>query len=113
DRVYIAPMDTFDVEPGRVLPLVRTQDLVGGEIHWQGMGVLNPFEDDGTLVDLANYPRFARTLAKHEAALRARNVAKRNARGWYRTIDRIYPDLVVQPKLLIPDIKGDAHVVYE
>lgn len=113
DKVYIGPLDALDVEPGRALPLVRTQDLVDGEVQWKGMGVLNPFEDDGTLVDLTHYPRFARALTKHETAIRARNVAKRNARGWYRTIDRIYPDLARQPKLLIPDIKGDAHVVYE
>jgi hypothetical protein len=113
DKVYIGPMEAFDVEPARVLPLVRTQDLVGGQVVWHGMGVLNPFEDDGSLVDLKRYPRFARALAKHEAAIRARNVASRNTRGWYRTIDRIYPELMRQPKLLIPDIKGDAHVVWE
>jgi hypothetical protein len=34
------------------------------------------------------------------------------ARG-YRTIDRIYPELAAVPKLLIPDIKSEAHIVYE
>jgi len=33
--------------------------------------------------------------------------------AWYRTIDRIYPELTNRPKLLIPDIKGEAHIVYE
>ncbi|WP_419642221.1 hypothetical protein, partial [Thiolapillus sp.] len=42
-----------------------------------------------------------------------RHVAKRSPARWYRTIDRIYPDLAAQEKLLIPDIKGDAHIVYE
>ena len=32
---------------------------------------------------------------------------------WYRTIDRIAPGLTETPKLLIPDIKGSATVVYE
>ncbi|MCB1468116.1 MAG: modification methylase PaeR7I, partial [Rhizobiaceae bacterium] len=32
---------------------------------------------------------------------------------WYRTIDRIYPELTHREKLLIPDIKGDASIVYE
>ncbi|MHB8388843.1 MAG: hypothetical protein ACYDBH_04575 [Acidobacteriaceae bacterium] len=32
---------------------------------------------------------------------------------WYRTIDRITPSLAKTPKLLIPDIKGEAHVVFE
>src|SRR3546814_16820111 len=32
----------------------------------------------------------------------------RNPAGWYRTIDRISPSLVNKPKLLVPDIKGEA-----
>ena len=42
-----------------------------------------------------------------------RHVAKKSPARWYRTIDRIYPELAKQEKLLIPDIKGDAHIVYE
>ena len=49
----------------------------------------------------------------HEEVIRGRNVAKRTPVGWYRTIDRIYPELVTPPKLLIPDIKGEPHVVYD
>jgi hypothetical protein len=113
DGVYIAPLDDLDVEPSRKLPLVRTHDLRQGRVDWQGMGVLNPFNRDGTLVSLNRYPRFAAYLERHGAAIKARNVAKRHPDRWYRTIDRIYPELASQPKLLIPDIKGDAHVVYE
>jgi hypothetical protein len=40
-------------------------------------------------------------------------VAQKSPSGWYRTIDRITPSLASRPKLLIPDIKGSAHVVYE
>lgn len=32
---------------------------------------------------------------------------------WYRTIDRIYPELTKKEKLLVPDIKGEANIVYE
>jgi hypothetical protein len=39
--------------------------------------------------------------------------AQKSPANWYRTIDRIYPSLAARPKLLIPDIKGEAHVVYE
>jgi TaqI-like C-terminal specificity domain len=42
-----------------------------------------------------------------------RNVAKRNSDRWYRTIDRITPTITHMPKLLIPDIKGEANIVYE
>lgn len=113
DRVYIGPFDSLDVEPDRKLPLVTTKDIESGAVEWRGLGVINPFRDDGSLVSLSDYPKLARYLEQHADTVRARNCAKKNPKGWYRTIDRIYPNLTGQPKLLIPDIKGEPHIVYE
>ena len=113
DRVYIGPYDSLDVEPDRKLPLATTRDIESGTVEWRGLGVINPFRDDGSLVNLADYPKLARYLEQHEEKIRARNCAKKNPKGWYRTIDRIHPNLTTQPKLLIPDIKGEPHIVYE
>lgn len=113
DSVYIRPFAALNVEPSRALPLARTQDLCDGEIVWKGWGILNPFEKDGSLVNLDRYPRFARYLKEHSQAIKARHVAKRNPERWFRTIDRIYPELTRTPKLLVPDIKAHAHIVYE
>jgi hypothetical protein len=113
DKVFIGPFDELDVEPSRKLPLVETKDIDGGTVKWRGRGVINPFEDSGALVDLADFPRLARYFDSHAEVIRKRNCAMKTPRGWYRTIDRITPALLRQPKLLIPDIKGEAHVVYE
>ncbi|MFW5792185.1 MAG: Eco57I restriction-modification methylase domain-containing protein [Desulfohalobiaceae bacterium] len=113
DKIYIGPLDELDVEPERKLPLVKTKDIETGEVRWQGLGVINPFRDDGRLVDLAGYPRLASYFTKYEDLIRKRNTARKNPAGWYRTIDRIYPELTRRAKLLIPDIKGEAHIVYE
>lgn len=113
DQVFIAPFDEIDVEPDRKLPLAMTRDILTGEVKWRGFGVINPFGPDGKLVALKDYPKLARYLDLHGAAIKARHVSKKNPHGWYRTIDRIYPELVSVPKLLIPDIKGAAHIVYE
>lgn len=113
DKVYVAPYDELDVEKGRKLPLVMTKDIRAGKVEWQGMGVINPFDDEGGLVDLKKYPKLAAYLKKHKEVICKRNVAKRNSARWYRTIDRITPQLTETPKLLIPDIKGEAHIVYE
>lgn len=113
DDVFIAPFDSLDVEPDRKLPLATTRDIASGTVQWRGLGVVNPFQPSGGLVPLAAYPRLAAYLERHGAAIRARHVSRKNPGAWYRTIDRIYPDLARRPKLLIPDIKGEAHVVYE
>jgi len=113
DKIFIAPWDLLDVESSRKLALATTKDIRTGEINWQGSGVINPFEDDGGLVDLAQYPKLAAYLWSHREVIAKRHVAQKSPENWYRTIDRITPDLARTPKLLIPDIKGSAQVVYE
>ncbi len=111
DAVFIGK--NLDVEESRKLPLVTTRDIKSGRVEWRGDWVLNPFDADGSLVKLEDFPKFAAYLEKHRTRIRDRNVSKRNPHGWYRTIDRIHEPLTWRPKLLIPDIKGSAHVVYE
>ncbi|HYX72141.1 MAG TPA: Eco57I restriction-modification methylase domain-containing protein [Nitrososphaera sp.] len=113
DKVFIAPFDALDVEPDRKLPLVMTRDILTGSVAWRGFGVINPFDANGGLVSLAQYPKLAAYLKRHAEEIKKRHVSKRNPENWYRTIDRIYPGLVQRPKLLIPDIKGEANIVYE
>lgn len=113
DKAFIGLMDTLDVESSRKLPLATTKDIASGSVVWLGKGVINPFEESGQLVDLASYPRLRAYLDAHRDAIAGRHVAKKSPTGWYRTIDRITPALARRPKLLIPDIKGSAHVVYE
>lgn len=113
DKAYIAKMEELNVEPSRKLSLVTTKDIASGEVRWLGLGVINPFEDDGKLADLARYPKLRAHLELHRTAIAGRHVAKKAPANWYRTIDRITPALATRPKLLIPDIKGSAHVVYE
>lgn len=113
DKAFIGPFDQLDVEPDRKLPLVMTQDILEGSVNWRGFGVINPFSEEGGLVDLDSYPKLKRYLEDRKEQIAGRHVAKKSPARWYRTIDRIYPNLALEEKLLIPDIKGDAHIVYE
>ena len=113
DKAFIAPMDELDVEPSRKLPLATTKDIASGAVQWTGLGVVNPFEDNGKLADLTAYPKLRAHLERHREAIAGRHVAKKTPANWYRTIDRITPALAARQKLLIPDIKGSAHVVFE
>jgi hypothetical protein len=113
DNAFIGAFDDLDVEPDRKIPLVMTRDIVTGEVQWLGKGVVNPFEETGGLVSLDEYPRLKHYLEVRHEEISRRHVAKKTPGKWYRTIDRIYPALVKKPKLLIPDIKGEAHIVYD
>lgn len=113
DRAFIGDLEALDIEATRKLPMVMARDLVDGDIEWSGKALANPFEDDGRLVDLALYPRFAAHLDRYGDAIRRRHVATRDLDRWYRTIDRVQPGLLSRPKLLIPDIKGEAMVALD
>lgn len=113
DKAFIGDFESLDVEPDRKLPMVATRDIQSGEVIWRGQGVINPFAEDGSLVDLQDYPRLANYLESHKAIIAKRHCAQKSPANWYRTIDRIWPELTSKPKLLIPDIKGEAHIVFE
>jgi hypothetical protein len=113
DKAFIGDFNGLDVEQDRKLPLVTTKDIVSGEVQWLGLGVINPFTETGGLVDLHEYPRLRRYLEARQDIIAGRHCAQKSPANWYRTIDRITPALAKRQKLLIPDIKGDAHIVFE
>ncbi|RMS22842.1 Type IIS restriction enzyme Eco57I [Pseudomonas savastanoi] len=113
DKIFIGDYAALEVEPSRKLPLVTTKDIRSGTVNWTGQGVINPYRDEGGLVDLKNYPLLEKYLERHRDIILGRHCAQKNPAQWYKTIDRITPSIALKPKLLIPDIKGEAHIVYE
>ncbi|WP_299316517.1 Eco57I restriction-modification methylase domain-containing protein [uncultured Halomonas sp.] len=114
DKAFIADFEAMDVEPSRKLKLAMTKDISSGEVEWRGKGVINPYNETGKgLVNLNEYPRLRKYLEDRFDVIAKRHCAKKSPARWYRTIDKIHPDLAKKPKLLIPDIKGQAHIVYE
>jgi hypothetical protein len=111
DKVYVTK-DANAVEADRMLPLSKAGDLVTGTFQWQGNYLVNPWADDGSLVALDDYPQMAAYLSRHPA-LRERFVARRNPKGWHRTIDKVNAELTPKPKLLLQDMKAHIHPVLE
>lgn len=103
DRIFITK-DGDLVEPSRLIRLALGADIGGGHMKWSGHYLIDPWNDD-RLVDLDSYPKLRAYFEKHEVALRKRHTAIKNARGWYRTIDRVTHALTGQPKLYIADIR--------
>lgn len=112
DGVFITK-DPHLVEADRMLPLAMAADGSTGTLRWSGHYLVNPWEPDGTLVDLHRYPELARYYEAHRAELCERHVAKKASVGWFRTIDKVNAALTAMPKLLFPDIKLTAHPVLD
>lgn len=75
--------------------------------------MINPWEEDGQLVDLSRYPRLAAYFARHETALRGRHVGRRQPQRWYRTIDKVDAGLTARPKLLFADLRLTSEPVLD
>lgn len=106
DKVFIIREEEKEkVEKSRLLPLVTTKDLLSNRINWKKQFVINPYEN-GELCKLDNYPNLKNYFDQHREKLQQRHTAKANPTKWFKTIDKIKPDLLKKPKLLLPDIAG-------
>jgi hypothetical protein len=112
DKIYIVNHN-LPVEKSRLVPLVMRGDLEKGKILNSGKCIINTFEGSGGVIDLEKFPKLNAYFDENSTVIRKRHVAKTNKKGWFRTIDRVYPDLVKKPKLLIPDIAGSNEVTFD
>ena len=62
DKAFIGPFEDLNVEDDRKLPIAMTRDIHSGEVEWRGLGIVNPFANEGGLVELECYPRLKRYL---------------------------------------------------
>ena len=111
DDIFVVE-DAPGVEPCRLLPILTAHDISVGTPRWGGRFLVNPW-DDGRLVNLDEYPGLASYMRRHSTRIKQRHVARRRPASWYRTIDRIDPELQARPKLLLPDLKSAAHPVLD
>ncbi|MFB7111716.1 Eco57I restriction-modification methylase domain-containing protein [Streptomyces sp. NPDC056291] len=101
------------VEDGRALRMSMVKDAKSGVLNWGGTHLLNPWEEDGSLVDLDRYPKLKAHFEEHRVALEKRHVAKKQPHRWYKTIDKVDHALTDKPKLLLPDMKLTIHPVLD
>lgn len=112
DSVFVRDIDSLDIEDSRKVPLATGKDIVNGTLIWSGKAVVNPWDADGKLIKLEDFPRTEAYLSQHYERLCRRHTAKRNPDTlWYRTIDKIDSSLIQKEKLLIPDIRSNSQSI--
>ena len=110
DKIFIRKDFPELVEKEVILPILLSKDLKNNTFKWSGHYVLNPFSNDGNLIDLDEYPKAKEYLHKHKDLLLKRHIAKKKPHLWFKTIDKITSDLTKTYKILLPDISGNSHL---
>lgn len=114
DSIFISKEFPKLLEKEVILPIATSKDLRTGKFIWGENYIINPYAS-GTheLVNLNDFPMLRDYFNLHKSRLAARHTAKGSNSRWYKTIDRIYPDLVKKPKLLLPDFGTKQQVFIE
>ena len=110
DKVFIRKDFHGIVESELILPILTSKDVRNNNLSWGGNYILNPFDANGNLIDLENYPRAKSYFNAQSEILRKRHVAKKSKDKWYKTIDRINYQLTFESKIVLPDISGNANI---
>ena len=102
------------IEPSRMMPTVLTKDIRNGKmpdrpIHW----IVNPWDENGKLVSLSNYPKLKTYFYGNYNELIKRHIAITHPKDWYRTIDRLKAGLLTTPKLLIPELSAKSEPILD
>jgi adenine-specific DNA-methyltransferase len=107
DKVFIKnKKDLNGIEKSRILPLIKSTDLKNNKFKWTEHYLINPY-DKGELCDLEQYPHLQTYFNDNKETLLQRHTAKKTPNKWYKTIDKIKPELLSKPKLLLPDLTGN------
>ncbi len=107
DKVFISKNLPDVVEKELLLPLISAKDLSANDFCWQGKYLLNPYDSNGNLVDINDFPKALEYLEGYREIIEKRHIVRHN-RKWYALIDKIKPGLRQQPKILLPDISGNS-----
>lgn len=113
DKVFIRKDFKSLVENDLLLPIILSKDLKNNELKWSGNYILNPYEVNGNLIELDKYPVAKKYLELNRDQLLKRHISSRNPKFWYKTIDKIYPNLTYLNKILLPDISGNTQLIID
>ena len=112
-RTFLVNEDsTIDVEPELLrlyVDRVRERSSVSSK---RGVKLIAPYDADGHLIKLCDYPLFEAWVEGHRARLAARSQV-RQGMEWWRTIDAVGPIWNRVPKLLVPELTKQPQVIVD
>lgn len=113
DKIFIGRHLVNTVERELLLPILTSKDIKGNRLNWGGNYLFNPFDKEGNVINLAEYPKAQAYIKSYKEKLQGRYVAQKNPQNWYRTIDKVYSDLLAKPKILLPDMSANNQILID
>lgn len=110
DSIFVSKDLKGLVEDEVLLPAINGKDLQGDKMRWGERYLLNPYDANGHLIHLDDYPKTKAYFESHHERLAGRHKVQKNLSNWYGTIDKISVSLIRQPKILLPDISGNTFI---
>lgn len=110
DSIFISTSFQGKIEDELLIPIITSKGVKSSTIQWKGNFIINPFKDNGDLINLEDFPLAKNYFLENKEELSKRHIAKKDQRKYYKTIDKIHKKLVKQPKILLPDISGNRFI---
>lgn len=110
DSIFISTSFQGRIEDELLIPIITSKGVKSSTIQWKGNFIINPFKDNGDLINLDDFPLAKNYFLENKEELSKRHVVKKDQRKYYKTIDKIHKKLVKQPKILLPDISGNRFI---
>lgn len=110
DSIFISKTFQGIIEDELLIPILTSKGVKTSNIEWKGNYIINPFNSNGGLINLEEYPLADKYFSENKEELSKRHVAKKDQTKYYKTIDKIYKKLVTLPKIILPDISGNRFI---
>ncbi|QSG13694.1 Eco57I restriction-modification methylase domain-containing protein [Halapricum desulfuricans] len=90
-----------------VYPLIRGKNIRKGEIN-QDLYIFNPYNSNGEVIDLDDYPQVKEYLEYHRPDLQDRYCVREKGKLWYETHDTIKTNLETERRIVTPDLTSHS-----
>lgn len=108
DDIYIlSENDAQRMSTKIVYPLIKGENIKKGRISGEKY-IINPYDRDGSIIDLNEYPEVQKYLEHHKPALEERYCVKEQGKLWYETHDTIQTDLETSKRIVTPDLTSTS-----
>ena len=77
DHVFISKDLPKLVEKELLLPALNAKNLTGNQLQWNGEFLLNPYAENGELINLSKFPRVEKYLKSFKEKLSNRHIVKK------------------------------------